>query len=420
MYKKTTLTNGTRIILAPMKSTKTVTVLVVIGTGSKNETAKNRGISHFLEHMFFKGTQKRPTKLEIAKELDSVGGSYNAFTGKEHTGFWAKVDSKHCDLALDVISDMLLKSKLTSENIDSERGTIIEELNMFFDNPIMRIPFLFEEILYPNNSMGWDIGGTKETVEAMSRKDFINYYKKYYTADNCVIAVAGNFDEKNIKRKITKYFNSISKTKAKKQIKVSEKQNEIGILTDYKKTDQSHLCLGVRGYKSDHKDKVVLSVLSVILGGNMSSRLYMSVVEKGLAYYIQTSSDNYKETGYLATQTGVNNEKCFDAIKLIIEEYKKIKKEKVNIAELQRAKDYIKGQTVIALESSSSVANFLAMQEMDNNKILTTEEKFAKIDAVTPEDIQRVASEIFVKKRLNLAIIGPFKSKKSFAKILKL
>ncbi|MCK4918901.1 MAG: insulinase family protein [Candidatus Pacebacteria bacterium] len=420
MYKKTTLTNGTRIILAPMKSTKTVTVLVVIGTGSKNETAKNRGISHFLEHMFFKGTQKRPTKLEIAKELDSVGGSYNAFTGKEHTGFWAKVDSKHCDLALDVISDMLLDSKFISEDINSERGTVIEELNMFFDNPIMRIPFLFEEVLYPNNSMGWDIGGTKETVEAMNRKDFINYYKKYYTADNCVIAVAGNFDEKNIKRKITRYFSSISKTKAKKQIKITEKQTEVGILIDYKKTDQSHLCLGVRGYKSDHKDKNTLNVLSVILGGNMSSRLYMSVVEKGLAYYIQTSSDNYKETGYLATQTGINNEKCFDAIKLIIEEYKKIKKEKVDIAELQRAKDYIKGQTVIALESSNSVANFLAMQEIDNNKILTTEEKFAKIDAVTPEDIQRVANEIFVEKRLNLAIIGPFKNKKLFAKILKL
>lgn len=420
MYEKTTLTNGTRVIMAPMKSTKTVTVLVIIGTGSKNETAKNRGISHFLEHMFFKGTQKRPTKLEIAKELDSVGGSYNAFTGKEHTGFWAKVDSKHCDLALDVISDMLLNSKFTSEDINSERGTVIEELNMFFDNPIMRIPFLFEEVLYPNNSMGWDIGGTKETVEAMKRKDFIDYYKKYYTADNCVIVVAGNFDEKNIKRKIGKYFNTINKAKTKKQIKITEKQTGVEILTNYKKTDQSHLCLGVRGYGSNHKDKDVLNVLSVILGGNMSSRLYMSVVEKGLAYYIQTSCDNYKETGYLATQTGVNNEKCFDAVKLIIEEYKKIKEEKVSITELQRAQDYIKGQTVIALESSSSVANFLAMQEMDNDKILTAEEKFAKIDAVTPEDIQRVASEIFVEKKLNLAIIGPFKSRKSFAKILKL
>ena len=420
MYKKTTLTNGTRVILAPMNSTKTVTVLVVVGAGSKNEIAKNRGISHFLEHMFFKGTQKRPTKLEIARELDSVGGSYNAFTGKEHTGFWAKVDSKHCDLALDVISDIFLNSKLTTSDIDSERGTIIEELNMFFDNPIMRIPFLFEEVLYPNNSMGWDIGGTKETVEALKRKDFIDYYKKYYTADNCVIVVAGNFDEKNIKRKIEKYFKAINAAKTRKQSKITEKQINVEILIDYKKTDQSHLCLGVRGYNSNHKDKDILNILSIILGGNTSSRLCMSVVEKGLAYYIQTSCDNYRETGYLTTQTSVNNEKCYDAVKLIIEEYKKIKDEKVSVSELQRAKDYVKGQTVIALESSSSVANFLAMQEIDNHKILTTDEKFAKIDSVSIEDIQRVANEIFVEKRLNMAIIGPFKSKESFAKILKL
>ena len=420
MYKKTTLTNGTRVILAPMNSTKTVTVLVVVGAGSKNEIAKNRGISHFLEHMFFKGTQKRPTKLEIARELDSVGGSYNAFTGKEHTGFWAKVDSKHCDLALDVISDIFLNSKLATSDIDSERGTIIEELNMFFDNPIMRIPFLFEEVLYPNNSMGWDIGGTKETVEALKRKDFIDYYKKYYTADNCVIVVAGNFDEKNIKRKIEKYFKAINAAKTRKQSKITEKQINVEILIDYKKTDQSHLCLGVRGYNSNHKDKDILNILSIILGGNTSSRLCMSVVEKGLAYYIQTSCDNYRETGYLTTQTSVNNEKCYDAVKLIIKEYKRIKDEKVSVSELQRAKDYVKGQTVIALESSSSVANFLAMQEIDNHKILTTDEKFAKIDSVSIEDIQRVANEIFVEKRLNMAIIGPFKSKESFAKILKL
>ena len=420
MYKKTTLTNGTRVILAPMNSTKTVTVLVVVGAGSKNEIAKNRGISHFLEHMFFKGTQKRPTKLEIARELDSVGGSYNAFTGKEHTGFWAKVDSKHCDLALDVISDIFLNSKLATSDIDSERGTIIEELNMFFDNPIMRIPFLFEEVLYPNNSMGWDIGGTKETVEALKRKDFIDYYKKYYTADNCVIVVAGNFDEKNIKRKIGKYFKAINAAKTRKQSKIAEKQINVEILIDYKKTDQSHLCLGVRGYNSNHKDKDILNILSIILGGNTSSRLCMSVVEKGLAYYIQTSCDNYRETGYLTTQTSVNNEKCYDAVKLIIKEYKRIKDEKVSVSELQRAKDYVKGQTVIALESSSSVANFLAMQEIDNHKILTTDEKFAKIDSVSIEDIQRVANEIFVEKRLNMAIIGPFKSKESFAKILKL
>ncbi|MDF1497759.1 MAG: pitrilysin family protein [Patescibacteria group bacterium] len=419
MYKKFKLKNGAKIVIAPMKSTKTVTVLVIVGTGSKNETNKIRGISHFLEHMFFKGTEKRPTKLDISKELDSVGGSYNAFTGKEHTGFWAKVDSKHCDLALDVISDMLLNSKLATEDIDSERGTIIEELNMFFDNPMMRIPFLFEEVLYLNNSMGWDIGGTKKTIKSVQKIDFMDYYKKYYTGDNIVIVVAGNFNEKLIKNKINQYFNSISKTKSKKQLKAYDKQIKPNVYLKYQKTDQSHLCLGVRGYKNGHKDKYALNLLSIILGGNMSSRLYMSVVEKGLAYYIYTSPESYNDVGYLASQTGVNNEKCLNAINIIIDEYKKIKNEKVGIEEIKRAKDYLKGQSVIALESSSSMASFFATQELDVGKILTPEEKFAKIDKVTAEDIQRVANDIFVDKKLNLALIGPFNNKKMFRKILK-
>ena len=419
MYKRSKLKNGVRVITVPMRSTKTVTVLVVVGTGSKNENEKNRGISHFLEHMFFKGTKKRPTKLAISKELDGVGGSFNAFTGKEQTGFYAKVDSKHCDLALDVISDMLLNSKFTAEDIDSERGTVIEELNMFLDNPIMRIPFLFEEILYPDHSMGWDIGGTKKTMNSAQRKDFVNYYNKYYTGDNIVVAVAGNFNEKTIKNKISRYFNSINKTRSKKQIKAYDKQDSPNVLLKYKKTDQTHLCLGVRGYGEDHKDKYILSVLSVILGGNMSSRLSISIVEKGWAYYIYTSSETYNDVGYLSAQSGVNNEKCLDAIKIILDEYRKIKDEKISSEEIKRAKDYLKGQAIISLESSSSVASFFAGQELSVGKILTLEEKFAKINTVTADDLQRVAQDIFVDNKLNLALIGPFKDKKKFEKILK-
>ncbi len=419
MYRKSKLKNGIRTITVPMKLTKTVTVLVMIGTGSKNENRKNRGISHFLEHMFFNGTQKRPTTLDISKELDGVGGSYNAFTGKEYTGFWAKVDNKHCDLALDVISDMLLNSRFAAKDIESERGTVIEELNMFLDNPIMKIPFLFEEILYPNCSMGWDISGTKETINSVKRKDFINYYKKYYTGDNIIVAVAGNFDEKLIKNKINKYFRSINKAKSFRQLKTFEKQIKPKILLNYKKTDQTHLCMGVRGYKAEHKNKYALNLLSVILGGNMSSRLYMSIVEKGLAYYIYTLPENYKDVGYLATQTGVNNKKCLEAIKIILNEYKRIKEEKVSDKELKRAKDYLKGKTVISLESSDSMASFTANQEISTGKILTMAEKFDKIDAVTADSVQIVAKDIFIDNKLNLALIGPFKNKRIFNKILK-
>ena len=190
MYKKSKLKNGLRIITVPMKSTKTVTVLVMVGTGSKNENNKNRGISHFLEHMFFKGTKKRPTTLDISKELDGIGGIYNAFTGKEYTGFWAKVDNKHCDLALDIISDILLNSKFDSAEIEREKGAILEELNMFIDNPIMHIPDLFENLLYKNQPVGYDIIGNKKTISSAIRKDFVDYYKKHYTGNNTVIAIA--------------------------------------------------------------------------------------------------------------------------------------------------------------------------------------------------------------------------------------
>ncbi|MCK5466592.1 insulinase family protein [Candidatus Parcubacteria bacterium] len=420
MYKKSKLKNGVRIILAPMKSTKTVTVLVMVGTGSKNENEKNRGISHFLEHMFFKGTKKRPTTLDISKELDSIGGIYNAFTGKECTGFWAKVDSKHCDLALDVVSDMLLNSNFDADEIKREKGTILEELNMYLDNPIMHVSDLFENLLYKKQPLGYDELGNKKTISSVVKKDFLNYYKKYYTGNNTVIVIAGNFNEKEIKNKIKKYFNITRKNATKKYNRTYDKQTKPNIFLEHKKTDQTHLCLGVRGYNVNHKDKYILSVLSIILGGNMSSRLFISVREKrGLAYYIYTSSETYKDVGYLVARSGVNNKKCLEAIKIILDEFKKVKEEKISAEEIKRAKDYLKGQAIISLESSNSVANFFAGQELSTGKILTPEEKFAKIDAVTADDLQRVARDIFVNDKLNLALIGPFKNKKAFEKILK-
>jgi len=421
MYKKSKLKNGVRIITVPMKATKTVTVLVMVGTGSKNENEKNRGISHFLEHMFFKGTKKRPTTLDISKELDSIGGVYNAFTGKECTGFWAKVDNKHCDLALDVISNILLDSKFDSAEIKREKGTILEELNMYLDNPIMQVSDLFENLLYKNQPLGYDIIGNKKTISSVIRKDFIDYYKKHYTGDNTVIAIAGNFNEKEIKSKIKKYFKITRKNTAESKNKTYDKQNKPMALIEYKKTDQTHLCLGVRGYDINHKDKYILNILSVILGGNMSSRLFISVREKnGLAYYVHTSTEAYKDVGYFVAQAGVNNEKCLEAIKIILDEFKKVKEEKISAEEIKRAKDYLKGQAIISLESSNSVASFFAGQELDTGKILTPEEKFAKIDAVTADDLRRVAQDIFVDNKLNLALIGPFKDKKKFEKILSL
>ena len=420
MYQKQQLKNGIRIITAPMKGTKTATVLVLVGTGSKNENKNNNGISHFLEHMFFKGTKKRPTKLDITKELDRIGGVFNAFTGKEVTGFWVKVDSQHLGVALDVLSDMIINSKFSSAEIEREKGTILEEINMYLDTPMMNIADLFEKLLYPSQSIGWETLGTKSNVKNFKRKDFIDYYRNYYTGGNAAVIIAGNIKNNDVYKKTEKYFQAVSRSKHSDKLKSYDEQDKPALKLQYKKTDQTHLCLGVRGYNVDHKDKYALDILSVILGGNMSSRLFIEVRErKGLAYAVHTGNENYQEVGYLVTYAGLNNNCLEEAIKIILREYKKLAQTKVSEEEIRRAKDYIKGKSLIALESSDAVASFVGHQEIATGKILTIQEKFAKLEAVTADDLLRVARDIFVDEKLNLALIGPFKDEKRFRKILK-
>ncbi len=421
MYQKHRLKNGIRIITASMRGTKTATVLVLVGTGSKNENKSNNGISHFLEHMFFKGTKKRPAKLDISKELDGIGGAFNAFTGKEYTGFWVKVDSRHLNIALDVLSDMLINSKFSPAEIEKEKGTILEEINMYLDTPMMNISDLFEKLLYQNQSIGWETLGTKKNVKNFKRKDFIDYYKNYYTGENIIIAAAGNIKNSDVAEKISKSFRTVKKSKPlANKLKAYDKQSKPALKLQYKKTDQAHLCLGVRGYNINHKDKNALDILSVILGGNMSSRLFLEVREKrGLAYSVHTSVENYQEVGYLVTYAGLNNNSLEEAIKIILREYKKMAKIKISGEEIKRARNYIKGKSLIALESSDAVASFVGHQEIATGKILTIHEKFAKLEAVTADDLLRVAKDIFVNEKLNLALIGPFKNKKKFENILR-
>jgi len=392
----------------------------LIGAGSKYEDKKNNGISHFLEHMFFKGTNKRPNTLDIAEALDRVGGEYNAFTGKEYTGFWAKANSKYLDLALDWISDILLNSKLDSEEIEREKGVIIEEINMYLDTPIKYIDDLWEKLLYGNQPAGWHIAGSKEIVSKIKRSQFLDYISKHYLAKNIVVIIAGNIKEvQNAKRKTQNYFKNIKTWSPKTKKRVIEKQAKPEVLVHYKKTDQTHLYLGVRTYDIFNDRKYALGILATILGGNMSSRLWISVRERqGLAYYIGTLAQTYTDSGYLVTKAGVDNKRVEKAIKIILNEYKKMTQEKVSIMELKKAKDYIKGGTILALESSDVVASFFGGQEILTDKILTSKEKFAKIEAVTIDDIYEVANDIFRPEKLNLALIGPFRNKDRFRKLL--
>lgn len=419
MYKKNTLNNGLRVVLVPMESTQAVTVLVLVATGSKYENKQNNGISHFLEHMFFKGTKKRPSTLAIAEELDRVGGEYNAFTGKEFTGYYAKVDYKHLDLALDIVSDIFLNSKLEPVEIDKEKKVIIEEIKMYQDTPMQHVVKLWEDLLYQDQPAGWHIAGTPETVSRVKQDDLFNYLSKHYLAANTLVCLAGKIDSQKVLPKIEEYFKAIRPGSPPSKEPVKEKQLKAGVLCQYKKTDQTHLCLGVRAYGLFHPDRYTLSILSVLLGGFMSSRLWIAVREqKALAYYVRTSVQEYTDSGYLVTQAGVDHQKVDEAIKTILDEYEKIKADGIGEQELLKTKDHIKGSLILELEGSDEMASWLAGQEILEKEILTPEQVFAMIDKVTIEDIRRVAKDIFKKEKLNLALIGPFRNKKIFEKIL--
>jgi predicted Zn-dependent peptidase len=421
MYKKITLKNGLRIITVPMKNTQAATVLILVGTGSKYETKDVNGISHFIEHMFFKGTKKRPTKLEVAETLDRVGGMYNAFTGKEFTGYWAKVDIGHFDLALDWVSDIFLNSQIDKKEIEKEKGVIIEEVNMYLDAPMLYVGDLWEKLLYGDQPAGRLIIGEKENILKFKREHFLNYLKNHYTAQNTIVCCSGNIDSKEAENKIKRYFKNIKATAPKSKLKVVERQTRPECLIHFKKSDQTHICLGTRAYDLFHPQKYAQAILATILGGFMSSRLFMSVrEEKGLAYYIRTSSDGATDTGCLVTSAGIRNEKIKEAITSILKEYKLLKNKKISEKELQKAKDYIKGSLTLSLESSDAQASFYTSQELLFKKILSPQEQLKKIDEVSRDDILKVAQDIFKPEKLNLALIGPFKDKTKFQRLLKL
>jgi predicted Zn-dependent peptidase len=432
MFKKIILKNGLRVIMAPMKGTETATVLVLVKAGSRYEKEKENGLAHFMEHMFGKGTKKRPTVLDVTKKLDEIGANYNQFTSKEFTGYYAKTAKEHLKLTIDIISDMLINSKFSAKEIEKEKGVIVEEINMYKDMPMYLIGDLFEKLLYPSNSLGRTILGAKENVMSFQRKDFLDFFDSHYYSANSAVIIAGNFSEKKAVKLAEKYFLKMKKNENPLQFPPAsstgqafekgrsiKEQKRPQVLLKYKKTDQSHLHLGFRGYNIFHPDKYALGILAVILGGYFSSRIVHSLRGKqGLAYYVETETENYTDAGYLVTRAGVPNDKVEKAIKIILKEYKKIISGKIPETEIQRAKKHIKGKTIIALESSGEMANWIGSQEILKEKILTLKQIFAKIDRVGRKDIQKTAKEIFVPEKLNLALIGPFRDEKKFRKLL--
>lgn len=419
MFKKLKLENGLRVITVPMKGVTTVTILVMVDTGSNNETKELNGISHFLEHMFFKGTKKRPTTNIIASEVDGMGGYSNAFTSKEHTGYYLKVPAQKFDQALDLISDIFSNSILEQKEVDREKGVILQELRMYRDDPKKYVGDIFEDLLYGDQPAGWDIGGTPETLQRIQSYELRDYFSRQYTVEDTFVVVAGNVDEKEAVEKVKIAFNGIRKGEVKKRPLVEEKQEKPSVSIFYKETDQTHFILGNRAFGVHDPRRFSAFVLSHILGGSMASRLFEEVREKrGLAYAISAFFDDYTTYGALASYAGVEHGNADKTIPVILSEYKKIKESVVSDEELHRAKESLKGHLALSLESSNALAFYVGGEEVSTGKPLTVDEVFSKIDAVTADEIQKTAREIFKKESLNLAIIGPFKEKEKFEKLL--
>ncbi len=422
-FKRTLLPNGLRVITVPMPSLESVTVIVMVGAGSRYENKKNNGISHFFEHMAFKGTEKRPSAMEISSLIDGIGGEFNAFTGKEITGYYIKAAKAKLETLLDLLSDMLQNSKLDPVEIDKERGVIMEEINMIEDNPMRKLGDLYEELLYGDTPMGWDIAGPKENIKTITQQDFRDYMGGLYSADNMTVVVAGGIDPELAEGLVGKYFSSMKQFATGKPLALSENQTKPAVFIKTKKTEQIHIALGVRTVSLKSSKKYPLSVLAAILGGGMSSRLFHEVREKrGLAYYIRSNSDEYTDAGTLVSNAGIDPKRVVEAIEVILSEYSKVASGKMELSdkELAKAKEFLKGHLVLGLEDSNSVAGFYGHQELLENEIENPDQILAHLDNVTKEEVEQAGKEFFIENTLNLALIGNFEDRQKLEALLKL
>lgn len=416
--KKITLPNGLRLVLVPSKTVAT-TVLVLVEAGSEYETKRWNGLSHFLEHMNFKGTVKRPRSGMISEELDALGAEYNAFTSQEFTGYWAKAENRKLRELFELVSDLYLHPIFDEAEIAKERGVIIEEINMYKDTPRRSVQDLFLELLYGDQPAGWNIAGTEEIVRKLSKKDFVAYRSARYVAPKTAVIVAGSFNEREVRKWTTELFGSLPKKSAPAKPKVKALQSAPRTRMQYKQSDQSHIVLGVRAFSMFDKRRYALQVLAHALGGGMSSRLFKKVRDElGAAYYVRADDDLSLDHGFLSVSAGINHAKLREVIKAILGECRRFVDEEIPPAEFRRVKDHLVGGFLIGLETSDALATFYGAQEILAKKVVSPEEAIKRITRVTPEDVRRVATFVFQDKKLNLAGIGPQKASRDIDRIL--
>jgi predicted Zn-dependent peptidase len=419
-FERTTLGNGLRVLTAPMPQAKSVACFAMLAAGSRYETRETNGIAHFAEHMFFKGTERRPTAREIAGEIDAIGGEFNAFTGKEYTGYYVKCAAEHRDVALDVLVDMLRHSKFDPEEIEREKGVIVEEMNMYFDTPRDYVDSVYDVLLYGDQPLGWDIIGTKDTVRSATRDTFVEYLDRWYRAPRMVAGVGGAIGVDLIPR-LEQLLGDVQNGSSGGPTPVAIAQSGARVRVHTKQSDQAHLRFGVHSYPIDHPDRYALGLLATVLGGGMSSRLFTEVRERrGLAYYVYGYNQGYTDTGTLFSQAGVDINRIDDAVRTIAAEFGRIAAEPVESGELEKARNYAKGRLVLSLEDPKGLIMFGLRGEVLENRVREPDEVLAGYDAVTAEDVQRVAQDLIREERLNLALIGPFDDAERFEQLLAL
>jgi predicted Zn-dependent peptidase len=420
VYERQTLDNGLRLLTAPMPQVPSTTCFIFLAAGSRYETADTNGIAHFAEHMFFKGTERRPTARDIGIAIDGIGGEFNAFTGKEYTGYFVRCAAEHRPLALDVLTDMLRNSAFSAEEIEREKGVIIEEMNMYFDTPRDYIGGLYEHLLYGDQPLGWDIIDRKETVRAATRETFLDYVGHWYRPSRMVVGIAGRLDER-VRADVEQLLGDIEpgETGEPARLEPPQENGRARVLLHTKQSDQAHLVLGVPSYPIDHPDRYVLQVLATVLGGGMSSRLFIEVRERrGLAYYVYGTNNSYTDAGSLYAQAGVDINRIDEAVTTIVDQLKRLVHEPVPEDELEKAKNFTKGRFVLQLENPQGLILFGLRREVLEGHVTEPDEVLKEIDAVTGDDLQRVAQDVIGGGALNLALIGPFEDAERFEKLL--
>jgi predicted Zn-dependent peptidase len=418
VFERQTLPNGLRLLTAPMPHAQSVTCFVMLAAGSRYETQETNGIAHFAEHMFFKGTERRPTARDLAAEVDSIGGEFNAFTAKEYTGYYVKCAAEFRDTALDVLVDMVRNSKFDPEEIDREKGVIVEEMNMYFDTPRDFISGVFDDLVFGDHPLGWDIIGRKETVRAAQRETFFEYIDRWYKPSRIVVGVGGKIGV-GLPERIQELLGDLADAETGAPLAAATSPNGSRVKVHTKQSDQAHLCVGARGYPLTHPDRYALQLLTTVLGGGMSSRLFTEVRERrGLAYYVFAMHQGYTDTGQLYSQAGVDISRIDEAVTTIVAELKRIADEPVPADELEKARSFAKGRFVLQLESPQGMIMFGLRREVLEGNATDPSEVLAGLDAVTSEDVQRVAQDVIDEQRLRLALIGPFEDAERFEPLL--